>query len=151
MTAGTISSNQRGSMLIQSLVALAILLLATFVFVGGMAAIQDQTKKTRILGSSHREVTEIIENIRVAAEHYQVDFADGGNYDAALNLKELPMAWDVGIQTTAKRCPVCPGRYGYVILPMPGYLGLYLVTVRLTHKDWGDGNFRDYQFTVTTK
>lgn len=143
--------NRRGSTLIQSLVAMAILLLATFIFVGGLTAIQSQTKTTMVLGSSHREVTEIIENIRTGVEFYQIDFSRGSKYQDALDVTKLPMAWDVGIQTEAAKCPDCAGRYGFVITPFEGYRGLYLVTVRLTHVNWGKDVFRDYQFTVTTK
>lgn len=142
---------QSGMAIIQSIMALAILLIASFIFVGALQSMRSQVKGTLVTNSSEREVNEIIENLRSGIENYQVDFsASDSDLDQVLRPETLPMAWDIGIQTEAENCRQCQGRYGYVIQPFEGYRGLYLVTVRLTNKEWREP-FKDYQFTVTTR
>ena len=53
---------------------------------------------------------------------------------------ELPMAFSDNNFVPAEQCPKCPGRFGYVIHPMPGMVTLYQVTLRLKHRDlYGNG------------
>lgn len=141
---------QAGYSLIEALIAASMV-----AFIGGTLAlglfqykkIVSRSQLTQVVES---QIRDIVENVRPNVGQYQItfDYREEARQEA-LNVNKLPMAWTVGLITPADRCPTCPGRFGYVIQPVPAFNGLYRLTLRLTHKDWDRP--REYMFLVTSK
>ncbi|MGZ3743819.1 MAG: type IV pilus modification PilV family protein [Pseudobdellovibrionaceae bacterium] len=142
-----------GYSFLEILLALSILSVVFFAFVGGLTSLKKNSRESLILSSSSRQVDDIAENIKAGMENYQINFNYNDGKANALSLENLPMAWDIGILTTRQECPNCAGTYGYLIQPMEKFRGLYLVTLRMTHKNWkAKGEpYRDYSFVVSAK
>ena len=110
------------------------------------------------LQGRHDIVSTIVENIRNNVGNYQMSFNDSAVVDASgalmtdvlLAEDKLPFAWSNSVITTPAECPSCPGRYGYLIQPLSGFSGLFLVTVRLTNKDLFEG-VKEYRFVTSTR
>lgn len=142
--------SQQGFSLVETLVAVALVALVGFSLVVGVHQFRILVAKSQLTQAVDRQIMDIVENIRPNINLYQIDYTlTEAERMAALNLDRLPMAWDVGILARVADCTVCAGRYGYVIQPYPVYPGLYLLTVRLTHRSWE--SYRDYTFLVTAK
>ncbi|WP_413287574.1 type IV pilus modification PilV family protein [Bdellovibrio sp. HCB337] len=149
----TAVGNQQGYSLLEVLLAMGLLSIVSFSFVGGLISLKGNTRDSLILSSSERQVDDVAENIKAGIENYQVNFNYKDGRGEALSLDNLPMAWDIGVLTTRIECPDCAGTYGYIIQPMEQFRGLYLVTLRMTHKSWtarGE-QYRDYNFVVSAK
>lgn len=145
--------NQRGFMMMEILLALGLISLVSFSFIGGMVSLKGTSRESLILSASERQVDDIAENIKAGIENYQVNFNYKDGRATALTLEELPMAWDIGVLTTREDCPACAGSYGYIIQPLEKFRGLYQVTLRMTHASWeakGE-KYRDYIFVVSAK
>lgn len=145
-------NGQRGFSVIESLVAMGLLVFVGFTFISGLMAMKQMSQASFVGTSSEREVNEVVENVRAGLQNYQVNFNRGEDARrVALEDVPLKMAWDVGIQTPVENCKGCGGRYGFVIQPFEGtgLQGLYLVTLRMTYVTWKEP--RIYQFVVTTK
>lgn len=142
-----------GNSLIEVLLAMGLLSIGSFAFIGGIVSLRGNTHDSMVLSASERQVDDIAENIKSSIENYQVNFDYKNGKVNSLALDNLPLAWDIGVVTTREACPDCAGTYGYVITPMEQYRGLYQVTLRLTHKSWiakGE-KYRDYIFVVSAK
>jgi type II secretory pathway pseudopilin PulG len=143
--------NQRGYSLIEIGVALGIMLVGIFVITRGMDSMREITEDTLTLSANERQINMIADNLRTGLEQYQINFDQSDKrLEEILKVDTLPMAWDVGKNGPAENCPTCKGRYGYSIQVLERYRGLFLVTLRVTHKDWSEP-FRDYKFVVTVK
>ncbi len=145
--------NSQGFTLIEILIAMGILIIVLYAWIGGMVSLKKTSRDSLVLSASSRQVNDIAENIKMGLENYQVNFNYTNGKVIALDVSKLPMAWDTGIMTTRAECPGCAGTYGYIIQPMERFRGLYVVTLRLTHIDWiakGE-DFRDYTFVVSAK
>lgn len=143
--------NNLGLTIVEVLVGLGIAVTAGSAVTMGLIQAQNQTKKTTETDVTDKQILEIAENIRIAPETYQVTFDYTGDAaDRLLNPTSLPMAWDKNKSVPVAECPDCPGRYGYIVQPFENYRGLYLVTLRLTHKSWKD-TYREHQFVVSPK
>lgn len=143
----------QGFTLLEVLLALGILVVVSFAFVGGLASLKGNSRESLLLSSSSRQVDDVAENIKAGIENYQINFNYHDGKVKALKLESLPMAWDIGILTTREQCPDCAGTYGYLIQPLEKFRGLYIVTLRMTHKMWkakGE-TYRDYSFVVSAK
>ncbi|WP_415062942.1 type II secretion system protein [Bdellovibrio sp.] len=156
--------NQKGITIIESLLGLAMITLVGSFFISGILSMKKVAKDSGTKNALYKQINDVIENIRPNVRMYQINyFQTDEERNNALALDTLPMAWGSGIMTTAEQCPDCPGRYGFVIQAYPGMSGLYLVTVRLSHKDWSKGSaqsqeaganaygFVDYQFVVNSQ
>lgn len=150
---------EQGFTLVENLVALGILAIICAGLFGGMVIMQKLSTTSRMMSASDKQISDIADNIRVALESHQIDFGRVVKGDAESNIEtinsvldpsRLPMAWDVGVTGTAKDCPQCKGRYGFVIQPFERFPGLYLVTLRMTNQSWSVP-YRDYQFVVSAR
>ena len=152
-------ANQKGFSIIETLVGLALIGIVMATFIGGLSALQDMKGNADELRLLNREVNDIIESIRPNLKSYQISYDESKSNAERLAVGSLPMAWGNGVKSTAEKCPNCPGRFGYVIQSYEGYFGLYLVTVRFSHKKWaGMDNptvdqygFVDYEFVVNVQ
>lgn len=130
--------------------AVGLVALVGFSLIVGVHQFRTLVAKSQLTQAVDRQIMDIVENVRPNINLYQIDYTltEADRADA-LNVNRLPMAWDVGILAPIADCPNCSGRYGYVIQPYPIFPGLYLLTVRLTHRSWE--SYRDYSFLVTAK
>lgn len=141
---------QGGFAIIENLVSLVIILMATGALMSAIMVYRRVAHSVETQSSQEKQVLQIIENVRTGLENYQISFAVGdAERDRLLASSKLPMAWDAEIVTAKENCPGCPGRFGYVVQPFEGMRGLYLVTMRMTHKDWDIP--KDYEFVVSAK
>jgi prepilin-type N-terminal cleavage/methylation domain-containing protein len=143
-----------GSSLIEVMVAAAILGI-TSAFT--MTALDDISKARKLslgIQGRHDIAFSLVENIRDNVGMFQISYEGNksttGSPDVMLTEDKLPYAWsNAGIMSAAD-CPQCPGRYGYLIQPMDGFRGLYIVTLRMTNKELFEG-IREYRFITTIK
>lgn len=158
--------NNRGLSILEALLGLAMLTLVGSFFISGMMGMKKVAKDTGTKNSLYKQINDVIENIRPNVRMYQINYiSTDDERDRALAVDKLPMAWGNGSISTAEKCPACPGRYGFVIQAYPQMKGLYLVTVRMSHKDWAQGTptadgvptsvgaygYIDYQFVVNSQ
>lgn len=151
--------NNAGVTILESLLGLALIGIVMSSFVGGIVSmnkVRGEADGSRIL---NKQINDIIEGIRPNLKLYQLSYDSSKNSSERLDLKNLPMAWGNGVQAKASECKDCPGRYGYMIQSYDGYYGLYLVTVRFSHKEWStkknptisEYGFVDYEFVVNVQ
>lgn len=141
---------QGGFAIVENLVSLVIILMATAALMTAIVVYRKVARSVETQSSQEKQVLQIIENVRTSMENYQISFALGdAERDRLLAVSKLPMAWDAQIVTAKENCGSCPGRFGYVVQPFEGMRGLYLVTMRMTHKDWHIP--KDYEFVVSAK
>ncbi|UYL08332.1 hypothetical protein B9G69_014920 [Bdellovibrio sp. SKB1291214] len=145
-------ANKKGQGIIESLVALGLISVIGMTFAGGLISLRNTSKKSVMASATDRQIADIAENIKAGVQDYQVNFDyDQQKIDDYLPINNLPMLWDVGMVASKGECPRCEGTYGYIIQPYEKYRGLYLVTLRMTHKSWLPEKFRDYNFVVSAK
>lgn len=143
--------SQRGFSIIETLVAVAVSLIVMSGLLVGAFYIRKMSSSVQVRSTEEKQIAQVIENIRSSVENYQVTYdASETAREAALQIKNLPMAWSSDVITTVAACKDCPGRFGFVIQPFEGMRGLYIVTLRLTHREWTEGA-KDYQFVVSVR
>lgn len=151
--------NNSGFSILESMVGLALLFIVMMAFISGMNSmkkLRGDTKGDQIL---NKQVNDIIENIRPNLKMYQLSYDGTKTSSERLAPDQLPMAWGNGFQSKAEDCPNCPGRFGYVIQSYDGFYGLYLVTIRFSHRDWStvdkptvaNYGYVDYEFVVNVQ
>lgn len=156
--------NQKGITILETLLGLAMITLVGSFFISGALSMKKVAKDSGTKNSVYKQINDVIENIRPNVRMYQINyFQTDEARSLALAPGKLPMAWGNGYSTEAVNCKSCPGRYGFVIQAYPGMKGLYLVTVRFSHKEWSqsggnskatkpeDYGFVDYQFVVNSQ
>ncbi|MFP5520665.1 MAG: type II secretion system protein [Bdellovibrionia bacterium] len=143
-------NNSRGITLIENLVALGILGVVGLGITSSMVFYKTRSIKTQVDAESIRQINNVIENIRpnLANQQISFDLKSEDDIDNRLKAETLEMAWSIDFIGLAKDCKKCPGRFGYVITEVDGYKGLFQVTLRFTHIDWGD-NHRDYKVILS--
>lgn len=155
-------TNNKGLALLEVLLGFAMIALVGSFFVSGIVGLRKVAKDSGTKNSIYKQINDVIESVRPNVKMYQVNYFNSDEErERALAVTKLPMAWGNGVIADAKDCSACPGRYGFVIQAYPNMKGLYLVTLRMTHKDWetieekGSGqkktNFVDYQFVVNSQ
>lgn len=146
--------NENGSILIDILLAMSVIGVVAYTSASGLSQIELAMNSISTKQSLGTEVNELVESIRNNLESYQINYnfiPDGTSVykNAELDLQNLPMAWDSGIQAPIDQCTTCRGRFGYSIQPYERFRGLYIVTIAVTHTEWP--NPKKFQFVVTTK
>ncbi|GEM_PF-929922 len=159
----SLRKNQQGFSILESLLGLAMITLVGSFFISGTLSMRKVAKESGTKNSLYKQINDIIENVRPNVRMYQINFVQTEQEkNNMLALDALPMAWGNGMLVTKDKCKDCPGRYGFVIQAYPGMRGLYLVTVRVSHKDWAqdtskqkinpkDFGFVDYEFVVNSQ
>ncbi|QDK45293.1 hypothetical protein DOM22_09075 [Bdellovibrio sp. ZAP7] len=145
--------NSRGQTIVESLVALGLISFIGLIFFGGLVQLRKTTSDSLLDSATDRQIADIAENIKAGVQKYQVNFnLDKAALETLLKPENLPMVWDVGVVAEKGQCDRCQGTYGYVIQPFDKYRGLYMVTLRLSHKSWlPHETYRDYNFIVSAK
>ncbi|MGE5085039.1 MAG: type II secretion system protein [Bacillota bacterium] len=153
-------SSNAGFTIVEGLIGFLLIAIVSSSFIGGIVAMQKlrmNTDDDRIL---NKQINDIIESIRPNLKMYQLSYDNSKTNAERLDLGTLPMAWGNGLQVRASDCSSCPGRYGYVIQSYEGYYGIYLVTLRFSHKDWAtkkgttnpaEFGYVDYEFVVNVQ
>ena len=128
---------KNGFISVEGIITMAVALIVALELLQGISTFRKVSKNIAVSNSKDKEIYEIGESIRMSLDSFQVNYSfDSKDTEKLLDVKNLPMAWDSGIQSTVKECPQCPGRYGFVIRPLEEQRGLYLVTMRLTYQTW---------------
>lgn len=144
--------NQKGFSLVEVMVALGVLGVVVYYFSSGTSFLSQRNKQLEELMIMDRHVNTLYENIQSNSDVYQITYDPkefNDNADPSKLKDYLPLAWDLKILTDKKNCEVCPGRMGYVIVPLDGYRGLYKLTIRATHpKVQG---YKEYNFLINGK
>ena len=144
-------SKSSGFSLTEIMISLGILGIVVSVFSFAFYNYTRTSKLSQLKGSSDKQVNDLVEMIRGSIENYQITFDSKlATKEDLLDVKELPMAWDLNYYGRAVDCPTCQGRFGYLIQPNTDFPGLYVVTIRVTHADWPE-KFRDFQFVTSAK
>lgn len=143
---------QNGFTIVEVMIAVAILGAFAYYFAGGGDFLSSRNKQIEELMVMDRHVNNLYENIQSNIDIYQItydpkDFND--NSDPTKINAYLPMAWDLKVLTDVASCTKCPGRMGFVIIPLDGYRGLYKLIVRVTHPKIP--KFKDYTFLINGK
>lgn len=154
-------NNQSGFSIVEALLGLAMIGLVGSFFIEGFLSMKKLSVQSGTKNALYKQINDVIENVRPNIRMYQINYSSKENEkDEALALNKLQMAWGNGFISKAKKCSNCPGRFGYIIQSYPGMKGLYLVTIRMSHKDWAqDKNvtdpsqygYFDYQFVVNAQ
>jgi hypothetical protein len=142
--------NNQGFTIMEAIVGIGLLGIVMVTGTQGYDYIKQSQTKMATMNTTENRVSEIIQTVKANISQQIISFpasassATGNadtlvtNYIESVLGSNLPMAWSLNTDSTAAECPTCPGRYGYVITAIPDYGGLYLVSIRFTHTDWGD-------------
>jgi hypothetical protein len=146
--------NNKGFTIMEAIVGIGLLGIVMVTGTQGYDYIKQSQTKMVTMNTTENRVSEIIQTVKANISQQIISFpasassttgssAESGdtlvtNYIESVLGSNLPMAWSLNTDSTAAECASCPGRYGYVITAIPGYGGLYLVSIRFTHTDWGD-------------
>ena len=144
--------NEKGFTLVEVMVAAGVLAVVVYIFSGGTSFLAIRNKQLEELMIMERHVNALYENIQSNIDVYQVTYDPqefNENADPSKLNKYLPLAWDMKILTSVDNCENCPGRMGYVIVPLDGYRGLYKLIIRATHPKVP--LFKDYIFLINGK
>ena len=143
---------KNGFSFIEVMAASGVLAVVVYVFASGSTFLSSKNKNIEELLTLERHVNSLYENIQSNVDMYQITYDEREfkeNADPVKLAKYLPMAWDMKIITSVESCKECPGRMGFVIVPLNGYRGLYKLTVRATHPKIPA--FKDYIFLINGK
>lgn len=148
----------------EAIVGLGLLAIVMVTGTQGYDYIKSSQTKMTTMNTTENRVSEIIQTVKANISQQIISFpasastsseSSGGsgdtlvhNYIESVLGSNLPMAWSLTNDSKVADCTACPGRYGYVITAIPGYGGLYLVSIRFTHIDWGTTP-KNFSFVVS--
>lgn len=141
---------QQGFAIVENLLAVAIVAIGSYFILTSASVFKQMSTTVETESAEDKQVLQIIENIRSSPESYQIAFIDSEQRDLVLGVDKLPMAWSNQVVATAETCPECPGRFGFMMQPFSGMRGLYIVTLRMTHKSWIE-SYKDFEFVVSPR
>lgn len=159
------ASNNKGFTIMEAIVGIGLLGIVMVTGTQGYDYIKSSQTKMTTMNTTENRVSEIIQTVKANISQQIISFpasvsasSTGSSSESGDTLvtsyiesalgSNLPMAWSLTTDSKVSDCTACPGRYGYVITAIPGYGGLYLVSVRFTHKDWGDTP-KNFSFVVS--
>lgn len=166
--------NNKGFTIAEALVGIGLLGIVMVVGTQGYDYVKKSSVQISTMNTTENRVNEIIQTIKsnisqqivsfpasvdtaVSQTQQQVTAANpttssdimvASYIDTALAPASLPMAWSINSDSEIAACANCPGRYGYTITAIPNYGGLYKVTIKFTHTDWGTTP-KVYNFVVS--
>ncbi len=142
-----------GFTLVELLVALGVASVFALLIALGVNQILTKTGGVKSTQALEQHVAGILEQVAANVGQFQMNFEpqDASAARGQLNVESLAMAWSQDRLSTSAQCPECPGRLGYVINPLSGYPGLFVVTVKLTHVELLGAEGKTVQFLVSGK
>jgi len=145
--------NERGVTLIETIIAAGILGIVCAGMIATVSLMATQREQTVAVQSRVLAVANLINDIRVRPEHYVKNYSSSSVLtDTILDVPNLPIAVSPDYIGPVKDCPNCPSRMGYVIRPLPGLDGIFVVTVRYAEvRGSKAGTVEDYEFLVVPK
>ena len=144
--------NKNGFSFIEVIVASGVLAVVIYIFGSGSTFLSGRNKDLEELLIMERHVNSLYENIQSNIDIYQITYdpkSFNDNSDPRTLSKYLPLVWDMNVLTSIESCPDCPGRMGFIIVPLNGYRGLYKLTIRVTHPNVPD--FKDFFYLINGK
>lgn len=158
--------NNKGFTIMEAIVGIGLLGIVMVTATQGYDYIKISQSKMVTMNTTENRVSEIIQTVKANISQQIISFpasvvssitgSSSINGDTLVNTyiesvlgSNLPMAWSMNTDAKVADCTACPGRYGYVITAVPGYGGLYLVTLRFTHTDWGAEASKSFSFVVS--
>lgn len=131
----------QGYTLVEALISLGIFMGGAY---GGISYLSKYNKnlsqvETKI--NSRTIVNSLAEQVGSNVAQYEIDYKvlnEGGNNAGAFTADEvLPLAWDLqGTLVPFKECPKCKGRLGAKIVPIKGFRELFLLNLKIEHKEF---------------
>jgi hypothetical protein len=157
-------NSRAGLSFVEVLVAAVVLGVIIGIATGGILNLQRARVRQTSLNTNDKQVDNLIKNIRNNINLYIVSYGVSASSTnareklAALKKSgDLPVAWSGSVISTPQNCERCPGRMGFVILPMirgggvgnsQVLPGLYKVTMLLSHQDlFPEGKY--YEFVAS--
>ncbi len=144
--------NKNGFSFIEVLATSGVLAVIIYVFGSGSTFLTSKNKNIEELLALEGHVNSLYENIQSNVDLYQISYSSvefDQNSDPTKLATYLPMVWNTKVLTSPESCKECPGRMGFVIVPLNNYRGLYKLTVRATHPKIQA--FKDYNFLINGK
>lgn len=148
--------NSKGFSIIEAVVAMGILGVASYGVLEGLDQIN--SSKTKAVNQMNLEVTlsAIVDEVRSNIAREKIDFKAYENFINLSNYEEvresLYMRWNKSGVMTQDACSSCKGRIGYVVTPYKvgslTYKGLYEITIRVTHDELFQNRFKQFNFIV---
>lgn len=144
----------KGIALVETIIAAAIIGVSAFFIINSSGLWNQRIKKIQVSGAEVAISDIIIQSALANGRSLQVDYTEKSAkeiLDDLMERKELPMAWtSQGRLLPAEQCPTCPGRYAFVVKPVPQYRGLYQVVIRMVMQGpLLENNFKDYSTLIT--
>jgi len=147
--------SQRGFGILEIMISMGLLGVGVYFVINGFSIITDSKKDVDESLALDTMVTNLIESIRINVAMEKIDFQPD-EFLRPTRLEDvnalLKSCWGrAGIYTPAPQ-DKCKGRVGYVVTPYKvggmTLLGLYRVTVRVTHETALEGRFKQFEFIV---
>lgn len=140
-----------GMSLAEIMVGVGLFAIVAYQFIGGSNFLRDFSKDTEESVAIENIVKSIYDNVSTNISLFKVSY-DPDDFFAAISPseldKKLDYAWSKDVFVAKEQCRECPGRLGYVIVPVTQYRGLYRLVIRVTHKEKING-FRDYTYLIS--
>lgn len=145
------SKRNQGMSLAEIMVGLGLFSVVTYQFLGGSNFLRQFSQETEESVAIENIVKSIYDNVSTNIGLFKVSY-DPEEFFSAVSAgeleKRLDYAWSRDVFVAKDKCTDCPGRLGYVVVPVPQYRGLYRLVIRVTHKEKIDG-FRDYTYLIS--
>lgn len=128
--------NNAGFSLVEVIVSVGLLALASYYGLTHMGMFQKNITHIEARSNSQVVVSSVIDQVagNVAIMQSNFDTSEGAD-----TVEELPYAWDDnGLIVPESECEDCEGRVGVMLTPMKGYKGLFLLTIRVGHRNFDE-------------
>lgn len=145
--------SERGTTLMETIIAIGILGIVCAGMIATVSLMATQREQTVSAQSRVLAVTNLINDIRIQPEHYVKNYSPSSVLtDTILDVPNLPIAVSTDYVGPVSGCPSCPSRMGFVIRPIPGLDGIFVVTVRYAEvRGSKAGATENYEFLVVPK
>ena len=132
--------NQKGVTLIEVVIGGALLATVLTLFINSGRMSSDLVENVELQTILGKNIQTYIESITSNIGYYQIDFEDVANFteeeDSEKLSELLPLAWNKRVITEIELCDKCPGRLGFVVIPLSNeYRGLFKVIFKATHPE----------------
>lgn len=140
-----------GMSLAEIMVGLGLFSIVAYQFLGGSNFLRNFSRDTAESVALENIVNSVYENVSTNISLYKVDYNPEEFFRAISKSeleKRLDFAWSKDSFVPKSQCVECPGRLGYILVPIPNYRGLYQLIIRVTQKDKIE-SFRDYTYLIS--